>query len=191
MSCGLKPLDENTIKDIKVNGKDYIEYNKQYYKVPKSRQLSTKCKNIADVVGIKITTKGYRESGKYKHKETLETVCIEAKASLADFKHGYCYGANKNYVIAPIGIIPKEFIHSSIGLIEVDLDNFKIINTKKAIEFEGINITKRCKKKKCGDYKTEEEYQEVAKDLMIYTAKRSTNEMLFWNNKVPLYTRTK
>ncbi|WP_297419214.1 hypothetical protein [Clostridium sp.] len=191
MTCGVTPLTKEQFKEMDINNEKYIEYNKKHFKIPKSRVITSRPKNITDVAGIKIKTQGYREDEKYKQKTIYETISIEAKATLSDFKNGYCYGANKNYVIAPKDIIPKEYLHKNIGLIEVDLDSFKIINNKNGIDIEGIGFTKNCKKIKNGNCKTEEEYQLRAETLLEYISKRCTNELLFWNNKVPLYKKVR
>ena len=82
-------------------------------------------KGIIDAVGIKKVSKFIPNSDySYIHRWVL---CgIEAKASLSDFRNGFCVAPSLTYVIAPSGIIPHEEIPPKIGLIEVDIPDVKV-----------------------------------------------------------------
>lgn len=81
-------------------------------------------KNTIDVVGVKKITpfvKGIGHLPSY-----YDVKGIEAKASLADYKNGFCQASMYSYVITPINTIPIELIPDKIGFIEVDFNNFYI-----------------------------------------------------------------
>ncbi|MFA6105873.1 MAG: hypothetical protein WC725_04785 [Patescibacteria group bacterium] len=75
-------------------------------------------RDIVDVAGVKFIKKWESNVG-YK---TVDHKCatIEAKASIEDFKAGYCrhdYGAE--YIITPQGMLTAEMIPKGIGLLEL------------------------------------------------------------------------
>jgi hypothetical protein len=166
MTAGLRPVDESKTTE---------EYYGKHYKVPKTRVLPLINKGTADVVGVKLV------------KDKVSVICIEAKASLSDYKNGFCYGAERTYVIAPKGVIPVECIHKNVGLIEVDLENFKLVDNRELGFINGVNIVKNARRRLDARFKNNESYQVWAQKTAINTAKRCTNELLFWNNKIPIY----
>lgn len=120
---------------------------------------------------------------KVKELPKIELIGFEAKASLADYKNGFNAGADKTYIIAPKGIIPKDIIPEGIGLYEVDLDNYKVSNGKKGIMVEGVTLVKRAAIRHKGrHYKTK-----VLR--LLYIAQRATNMDLYKNNKIQIYER--
>jgi hypothetical protein len=99
---------------------------------------------VVDCIGLK---RWYRGGDK----PSLWGCGIEVKVSRQDFLSGFCFDRlNQTYIIAPKNMIPKRFLPSRVGLLEVDdvtvnqwgeLNGVKI--TKKArpimIEFEHLN----------------------------------------------------
>ena len=52
---------------------------------------------------------------------------IEIKTSRADFRNGFIHtGCHYNYILIPKGLVNKNEVHKDIGIIEVDLENFKL-----------------------------------------------------------------
>lgn len=94
-------------------------------------------KRVIDVVGVKCSNSNWRKDSK--------TIGIESKASLSDYKNGFCTRCDYTYVIAPINTIPIDKVPKDIGLIEVDLDNYKPIN---GCDFESVYFTKQAKNRK-------------------------------------------
>jgi hypothetical protein len=134
-------------------------------------------KNIIDTVGAKKITnfipgKGYNPYWDIKG--------IEAKASYADFKNGFCQAPAYSYVIAPINTVPIDELPKHIGLIEVDLDKFKIKKYFKTLsDFQGVTLVKRAKKnidKRFGDEAT---YRKWCEDTVERIAYRTSTELLF------------
>jgi hypothetical protein len=140
-------------------------------------------KNIIDTVGVKKITpfikgKGYQPSH-------YDVKGIEAKATLSDFKNGFCAAPRYTYIIAPINTIPTELIPDKIGFIEVDLDNFKLPKKSQLIsDMKGVKLVKRAYKRLDGRFKTEEGYREWCQDVLEQVAYRSTSELLFWRNYI-------
>lgn len=140
-------------------------------------------KDIIDVVGIKTTAWYNAEIPDFK------IMGIEAKASLSDFKNGFCTGCDLTYVIAPKGIIPIKLLPKGIGLIEVDLENYKIIPDYQGIEFKNILFTKRASKRICNRFKNEQPYDKYADwrlNLFRQISYRSTVENLYDNPNIKL-----
>lgn len=128
-------------------------------------------KGIIDVAGIKIV------DTKVKELPEIITYGYESKASLQDYKRGFNAGCSFTSIIAPIGIINKELIPKGIGLIEVDLENYKIGTDR--VHY-GITVTKRASRRhKRKRYKTMFNH-------MKETARRATNNDLFKNAKIEL-----
>jgi len=133
-------------------------------------QKQTKGKHITDCLGLKI-------KNMYLDKELeFETRSIESKATYADFKNGYCCSSDFNYVIAPKGVIPKEELIDCVGLIEVDLANYRIVRRGKDIEILGVTITKRPKRNKLKPMNFK--YKNYMSLLMYDMLLRSTQELV-------------
>jgi len=81
--------------------------------------IGKKRKEIIDCVGIKKVRIAPR-------KFHYDIKGIEAKASLSDFKNGFCCAPAMSYIISTVNTIPIELIPKDIGLIEVDLDIFEL-----------------------------------------------------------------
>ena len=127
-------------------------------------------KNIIDTVGVDFT--------KMKNKTPkIKVVGFEAKASLSDFRNGFCTASEFTYVIAPINVIHKEEITKDIGLIEVDLDNYHI--SKNADILDGITTTVQAKSHLSKRFSDKEAYMQWAFKQVPRIAYRVTCTDLF------------
>ena len=148
------------------------DISKIFHKGGKSR------KDIIDAVGIKkIHVKG--------KKSYYDVKGIEAKASLSDFKNGFCAAPAMTYIIAPVNVIPVEQIPDKIGFIEVDLDNFQLKkDSQKIPDMKGIFLVRRAKKRIDSRFKSEESYRKWCGETLERVAYRCGSELLFWRNYI-------
>jgi len=152
-------------------------------------------KNIIDTVGIKgnllpiskYNIDKYRlmkiectELDKYK------VMGIEAKASYQDFLNGFCCHCEYTCIIAPVGVIPVDKVPPKIGLIEVNLGNYKINRSFGKFEFEGINITKKCLSRKRELYNDKDIYNVDVFNMLKKITYRNTVHNLFKNNEIKI-----
>jgi hypothetical protein len=144
---------------------------------------SHKCfKNTIDVAGIKKVSRFIPSVG-YKCYYSVKG--IEAKASLSDFKNGFCAASAYTYIIAPIGIIPIELIPEKVGLIEVDFGKLAMKKFRNKIdEMEGVSLVVRAKKRIDSRFTDEEAYREWCAETLERTAYRCSQELLFWRNVI-------
>ena len=148
------------------------DISKLFHKVDKSD------KNIIDCVGLKKVSDG---RGKYHY----DMKGIEAKASLSDFKNGFCAGAAYTYIISTINTIPIDLIPDKIGFIEVDLNIFKLKKwSQKIPDMKGVELVRRAKKRIDSRFKSEEAYRKWCADSLERVAYRSSSELLFWRNYI-------
>ena len=158
-----------------VGGMWDIDISKIFYK-PKSKNR----KDIIDCVGIKKVRQG---RGKYYY----DARGIEAKASLNDFKNGFCGAIANTYIISSINTIPISELPSQIGLIEVDLDNFQLKKySQKISDMKGISLVRKAKKRLDSRFKDEEAYRKWCEGLLERVAYRCGSELLFWRNYIEL-----
>jgi hypothetical protein len=148
-----------------------------------NREKGKDFKNIIDVAGVKKCKKKIPNSRYYDY--FYDVKGIEAKASLSDFKNGFCCGCAYTYIIAPINIIPIKLLPKHIGFIEVDFDNFSLNKKSQKIpDMTGVKLVKRAKKKMDSRFKTEESYRKWCQEILESVAYRSTSELLFWRNYI-------
>ena len=138
-------------------------------------------KNTIDVVGIKGNLLNLRENNVDKYK----VMGIEAKASYSDFLNGFCTQCEYTYIIAPIGIIPVDKLPAKIGLISVDLSNYKI-RLKNKFEFKGINTVKQCSSRRKEMYKRNDIYLVDTFNILRKIAYRNTVNDLFKKNEIEI-----
>lgn len=211
----MRPLNESEIHfELKQIAK-YILKNKGYSIIGEEVRVSTSTylsnypyfeknsitKNLIDIVGLKLKgtfhfSKVFRKN-KYKITEpTFECFGIESKASLQDFKNGFCCTPEKVCIIAPKGIISVDLVPDFIGLIEVDLQNYEVkFNKRGVFEFKGIQEVKKPKKRLDDKFVNKMKhscnrfYQNWCKDILRYIAYRQTNIDLYKNNQIEIKGR--
>lgn len=138
-------------------------------------------KNTIDTVGFKMTgwSNGVPKS--------ISTWGMEAKASLSDYKNGFCTVSQYTTIIAPKGIIPVEIIPEKIGLIEVDLKNYFIkFNKAGNMEDSGIECTKSAKQRLAPRFANREERKMWAMRQLQRIAYRCSHENLFITPQIKL-----
>jgi len=135
-------------------------------------------KNIIDCVGLK---KVSDSRGKYHY----DMKGIEAKASLSDFKNGFCAAPAYTYIISSINTIPIDLLPPKIGMIEVNLDIFELKKYSQRIpDMKGVELVKKANKRIDSRFKTEEAYRKWCEKSLERIAYRSSSELLFWRNYI-------
>ena len=138
--------------------------------------IGKKRKEIIDCVGIKKVRIAPR-------KFHYDIKGIEAKATLSDFKNGFCCASAYTYIISTVNTIPIELIPKDIGLIEVNIDNFELKKySQKISDIKGVELVKRAKKRIDSRFKSEEVYRKWCEKCLERVAYRSSSELLFWRN---------
>ena len=154
-----------------------FDISKLFYK-PSNKNYSRK--NIIDCVGIK---KVHVASRKYHY----DMKGIEAKASLSDFKNGFCCAPAMSYIISTVNTIPIELIPPSIGFIEVNLDILELKKySQKIPDMKGVELVKRAKKRIDSRFKDEDAYRKWCEKSLERVAYRCGSELLFWRNYIDL-----
>lgn len=170
----------------------YILFNMGYTRLATevgsmySCDLGNSSKNVIDAVGLKKTGKLIPNSG-YRYDYRWSMCGMEAKASLSDFRNGFCMAPAIIYIIAPKGIIPLAELPERVGLIEVDFDKLSIKQKVNKINcFKGIEVVVKAKRKIDGRFSSKEDYNTWCKDMLEQVSYRATSELLFWRNVIPL-----
>lgn len=97
-------------------------------------------------------------SEKDKFKVNKIDICrgIEVKVSRSDLKNGFIHhGCNFNYILAQKGLIKPSEIHDDIGIIEVDIDNFKVVPIRRPFygyTLSGVEVIRNPKRKVVSDW---------------------------------------
>ena len=158
-----------------VGGMWDIDISKIFYN-PSHKKWSRK--NIVDCVGLKKVSQG---RGKFYY----DMKAIEAKASLSDYKNGFCGACAKTYIITTPNTIPIELLPRKIGLIEVDLDILKLKKwSQKIPDMQGVNLVRQVNKRIDSRFKDEEAYRKWCQESLERVAYRSSSELLFWRNYI-------
>jgi len=110
---------------------------------------------------------------------------IEAKASYSDFLNGFCTQCEYTYVIAPIGIISIDRLPKGIGLITVDLSNYKI-RLKNKFEFKGITTVKQCSSRRKEIYKRDDIFRVDTFNVLRKIAYRNTVNDIFKKSEIKI-----
>jgi hypothetical protein len=135
-------------------------------------------KDIIDCVGLK---KVSLKRGKFYY----DMKAIEAKASLSDYKNGFCGACAKSYIIAPVGIIPIDQLPDKIGLIEVNLDILELQKWSQRIpDMKGVELVRKANKRIDSRFKDEESYKKWCQDSLERVSYRCGSELLFWRNYI-------
>jgi len=138
--------------------------------------IGKKRKEIIDCVGIKKVRIAPR---KYHY----DMNGIEAKASLSDYKNGFCCAPAFSYIICPVNTIPLDILPDTIGCIEVDLDIFELKKySQKISDMKGVSLVMKARKRIDSRFKSEEKYRKWCADSLERIAYRSSSELLFWRN---------
>jgi hypothetical protein len=137
-------------------------------------------KTIIDIVGVKSERKG---------KEYIWKACgIEAKASLSDFRNGFCSATALTYIIAPKGIIPLTELPKDVGLIEVDFSTLRIKQfSTKLDDLQGVKIVKRARSHIDSRFSSKESYHKWCATLLERISYRSSAELLFKRSILKLH----
>lgn len=121
-----------------------------------------------------------------KRSTETKSMGFEAKASLSDFKNGFCTACEYTYVIAPKGIIPVELLPKNIGLVEVDLDNYTIEVDKRSFSTTGIEYVKKARSRLAPRFKTEKDRQIWNLELLRQIAYRNTIDEIYYYNEIEI-----
>jgi len=148
------------------------DISKLFHKEDKHR------KDIIDCVGLRKVSEG---RGKYHY----DMKGIEAKASLNDFKNGFCASPAYTYIISTLGTIPVDLVPKDIGFIEVDLDIFELKKySQKIPDMKGVELVRKAKKRIDSRFKDEEDYKRWCQESLERISYRSSSELLFWRNYI-------
>lgn len=148
------------------------------------RDFTNPIKNDAhyhiDILGIEWE---YLPPNKETHQTNKREILrgIEVKISKSDFKNGFIHNScNYNYLLIPKELIEQDQIHKSIGIIEVDLDNFKIIRDKPpwyGYHMVGVVVTRSPQRIKINEDELSEMHLRSVKSEMLETL---TNQTKRW-----------
>jgi len=111
---------------------------------------------------------------------------MEAKVSYSDFLNGFCTQCEYTYIIAPVGIIPVEKLPPKIGLIEVNLTDYKIRLGSKFEMIKGITTVKQCASRRKEIYKRNDIYLVDTFNIIRKIAYRNTVNDIFKKNEIKI-----
>lgn len=140
-------------------------------------------KNTIDTIGAK--TKGWYRGVP----ENIKIMGFEAKASLSDFRNGFCTACEYTYIIAPKGVIPVTELPPKIGLVEVDLKNYTI-GTWGGVWYRGIEIVRVARSRRATAFSDAKAYQDWALEQFRAIAYRASVENVFRHAEIVLETRS-
>lgn len=137
--------------------------------------------------------------GRNKHKSVIDVLgmtrkfqCygVEAKASLADYRNGFCACMPYTYIICPKDVIPISELPPKIGLIYVDIPNFHVVGYG---DIRGVEVVRGARKRidsrwldKDGNFDEERYYRTVDK-WYDYIAYRNTVMSVYNRSELPIY----
>lgn len=150
------------------------------------RKTNTKndMKSIIDVAGVKKIAKFVPHEGYHYH---YAVKGFEAKATLSDYKNGFCAAPAHTCIIAPKGIIPVELIPEKIGLVEVDFEKLRIKKWSNAIrDIRGAETIRPSKRRIDSRFQNYEHYKKWCAEMLEIIAYRCSHELLFWRNAIEL-----
>jgi len=93
---------------------------------------------------------------------------VEIKVSRSDFKNGFIHcGSHYNYIMVPKDLVDKKEVYRDIGIIEVDLENFKFVKTRAPYphKFEGLEIVRKPTLKHIPNTYVEEIHSQIGRTL--------------------------
>lgn len=135
--------------------------------------------NTIDVIGAR--TNGWRNGIIPR----ITLMGMEAKASRADFRNGYCTACEYTYIIAPIGIVPLEELIPGVGLIEVDLSKYQI-GSWNGIWHKGIETIVKAESRLASRFESKTERDKWAIDQFRRIAYRASVENVFTNARIEI-----
>lgn len=147
---------------------DFVSYSETHY-------YGSRRKNIIDVLGM---TRKFQCYG------------VEAKASVSDFRNGFCACMPYTYIICPKDVIPVELIPPKIGLIYVDIPNFHVVGYG---DIRGLEVVRGARKRidkrwldSDGKFDEDRYYKYVDK-WYDHIAYRNTIQSVYNRSQLPIY----
>ena len=119
----------------------------------------------------------------------FEVYGVEAKASLSDYRNGFCACMPYTYIICPKDVIPIEEIPPYIGLIYVDIPNFHVVGYG---NIHGLEVVKGARKRidkrwLTNDVFDEKRYYATVDKWYDYIAYRNTIQSVYNRSYLPIY----
>ena len=133
---------------------------------------------VIDALGIKSMSEYSYEDREWTKKYRMKG--IEVKASMEDFKNGFCTMPDHAYILAPKGVIPKEKIPKYVGFLEADFDRLEI-QLQPVLHIRGVETVKRPTENIDVRFKDFEAHQCFAGALIGSICRALTIESLFKN----------
>jgi hypothetical protein len=137
---------------------------------------------IIDILGLEWEYLPPSHDEKFKVNKREISRGIEVKVSRADFKNGFVHhGCNFNYLLVPKGLVQSNEVHTDIGIIEVDLENFYIGLGKRPFYgyfLNGIEMTQKPKRKEVPDWLITSMKSQMGETLTNQTKRWVKDELL-------------
>ncbi|MFA5366166.1 MAG: hypothetical protein WC325_13370 [Candidatus Bathyarchaeia archaeon] len=115
---------------------------------------------------------------------------VEVKVSRSDFKNGFIHtGCHFNYLLIPKGLVIPSEVHSSVGIIEVDLENASVkkpfFSTMQNQGFclTGIELRRRPKRKQIEDYLINMAFDAIGETLTLQAKRWLVGSLAINGNK--------
>lgn len=130
--------------------------------------------------------KGLHKKLNNAYKDEWQIRSVESKATISDYRNGYSMSADFAYLIAPMGVIPKEELPKKVGLLEFDFDKYHetrnwedalVVTKKPRKEYDSMFHVGLDKKKGFKD----DLHSEFCEELLFTIGQQNTEEATFWN----------
>lgn len=167
-------LKLRSVIDVCGFGEKYIPETQRQYRYRK-----------ADFLGKEIEVRD--RVGPYKYNVIRG---IEVKVSRSDFNNGFiCSGCNYHYILIPKGLVQPTEVPKHIGIIEVDVPNFKsFFGVDNRFSLTGLKLIKKPTFQKLESWQIDSMLSEISarcgRELISKTAKK-----LGSLNNTPVYAR--
>jgi hypothetical protein len=150
---------------------------------------------IIDVLGVSKKYIPYKEQknekvkyGEVEYDQKIKFNNIlrgfEIKVSRSDFKNGFIHtGCNYNYLLIPKGLIEHSEVSSSVGIIEVDLDNLLVeyphyvTMENQGFHLHGIKVSRNARFNRIEDWVVDSCYRQIAETLTNQTKRWLVQEL--------------
>lgn len=136
-----------------------------------TRRRSPSRRSVVDVLGI-----GDRAATQSSPK-MLASRGVEVKSSLADFRSGFCRGADFTYVMAPQNVVPVQDVPKGVGLVEADLSKLRI-QIEPLIAVRGVRLVRKARFVRDERFKSHDAHQTFLRSMIDAIARRNTLEMM-------------